>query len=143
MTFAPWMCAATAYIPNVGGQTSTASSPGATECAHQKINGFIAAAADEQHLASNVVELGQALDQRPWLRFRVVIEAGERLIVDRAPGEFVGVQPCETGFPSGMLIGLEGHDIRTCECLDPAHGYRSRVATAESDGRARAPRDAA
>ncbi len=114
------MRALTEYMPNVGGQTSTASLPGAAEGASQEIDRLIAAASHEHGVGGDRVQVREALDQRPRLRLRVAVESGARVIVRRAPGQLVGMQPLEARLPGGVLVGLERHDVGSCELAAPS-----------------------
>ena len=77
-TSAPWMRAATAYMPNVGGQIEHGVLAGAAEGAHEQVDGFVAAAAHEHLFGLGAVERGETRDELARLRLRIAIQAGIR-----------------------------------------------------------------
>src|SRR6185437_10235617 len=95
---------------------------GAAERPRQKIDRLVTPASRENVCGGDRVQLRQALDEHPRLRLRVAVESGVRVVVRVAPGQLVGMQPLEGRLPRGMLVGLQRHDVRPRELLNPAHG---------------------
>ncbi len=122
-TSAPWMRAATPYVPKVGGQHDDVVEPGATEHAQQQVDGFVAAATDQHLFGAHAIQPRQALHQRRRLRLGVTVEAGRRAIAFNAPWQLVGMQAFQRWFPSRVAVGRQGADI--------ARGRAATTAAAE------------
>ena len=74
---------------------------------------------------SDVIECGEAFHEFARLRLRISIQTGRGFVGERAPGQLVGMQALELGFPDGVLVRFQGDDVRLARVALPSSRRRS------------------
>ena len=134
-TAAPWIRAATSYMPNVGGNTMMRSC-----CARQNARTSRSMASSLPRPTStrsdaHAVELGQAPDQPLRLRLGVAVQSGGGVVTGARHGSSLACRRSSVGSHSAWLVR---HEVDQIRAGDLQHGAHATLPSAE---RAQADRD--